>query len=133
MDRLTTSAYASSRTCHYFYEIIVDFPFFNLIEQCTSISKTADNRSSHCNVINLKFRFLHTMICIKSFCSYRFKGIYRRIFTFQQEIRASKCRLHNTTSCSEDHTCPGSFLHRTITFAVFQSFRTDMCCTDHLH
>ena len=42
VDRLSATTDASSRTCHNFYEVIVHFTGFDLANQFSCISKSAD-------------------------------------------------------------------------------------------
>ena len=131
VDRLSATTDASSRTRHNFYKVIVHFTGFDLANQFSCISKSADYCSSHCNIINLEICFLNAVIFIESLASDCCKCLCRRILTFDDIVSRPKCRLHNSTGCTEDDSGSGSLMHRAVTLNIYQCLWADMCRTDH--
>ena len=131
MNRLATAAYTSSGACHNFHKVIVGFSPLNLIDQGSCISQSADCRRAHRHIIHLENSLLHSVMFIKTATSNSPKSICRRIFLLQQIVGSSQGRLHNTTGSSKDHTSSGAFLHRAITFPVYQGRRLNMSSPYH--
>ena len=131
MDRLSATSYASARTRHDFYEIILRLATLNLIDQCTRIAKSADCRCTNCHIIHLEDGFLYTPMLVKSGASDCLKCVCRWILALQQIICRTKCCFHYTAGCSEDHACSGAFLHRAVAFLIHQCKRLNVCRTDH--
>ena len=126
VDWLSATAYASSRTSHYLYEVIMNFSFIDAIQKSSCIPKSADCCSSNCYIIDLEICFLYSLILIKSGTSYSFKCIFRWILTFKQIVCSSKSCLHYTSCCSENYTCSCSILHWPVTVNICKCIRTDM-------
>ena len=109
------------------------FASLDFLHQRPCISKSAYHRCPHGNIINLKFCFLHAVVCIEAFRSHCLKCISRCILTFKEKICTAERRFHYTASRSKDHTGSCSLLHWTITFSIFQCLWTNMRCSNHFH
>ena len=79
MDGLATSAYAASGTGHDLHKIIMCLSPFNLLQQPSSISKSADHSRPDRDVIDRKLRFLNAVVGIETAASHRLKRVRRRV------------------------------------------------------
>ena len=131
MNRLSAASYASARTRHDFYEIILRLATLNLVNQCSRITQPTDCCRPHCHIIYLEDSFLHTIMLVKSGASDCLECICRWILALQQIICRTKCRFHYAAGCSKDHACSSTFLHRAVAFLIHQCGRLDVCRTDH--